>query len=159
MVKRLSVISVLLSIGCAFATPVTNVSQILNVSLDSGVLNGIITDASTPDRLYLSFVKATAVSDLPLFLSLFDNDYAMAEYGMCSTNALPQNQILDFARFVGGGGVTNRIVESYSSSVTNEIANISSLVKLYTRFGTMDETCKLMMRRVNNEWKIYRWNE
>lgn len=159
MVKRLCALLVSLSIGCAFATPVTNVSQILNVSLGQSVLNDIVADASTPDRLYLSFVKATVGPDLPLFLSLCDGDYAMAEFGMCSTNTLSAGQITDFARFVGGGGVTNRVVASYSCSVASGTANITSLVKLHTRTGIVDERYELTVRMINNEWKIYNWDE
>ena len=97
MVKKTLLVMATSIVFAAIGQQCTNVLQVLNIPLTAESMSLIIaSDHSTPDRLFLSFLKSSAQGDLSTFLSLFTDAYLASEFGVTDKNAFTSEDALDF---------------------------------------------------------------
>lgn len=132
----------------------------LNTPLTVERMNSIaISDHSTPDRLFLSFLKASAQGDLPAFLTLFTDTYLASEFGVIDKGSFTNNEILDFRQFLNDSSITNRTLVSYSCAISGNVANVAARISLSTANRLMNEDVKMYFIQTNDAWKISQWQE
>ena len=145
----------------AFATigqQCTNVLQVLNIPLTAESMSLIITsDHSTPDRLFLSFLKSSAQGDLSAFLSLFTDACLASEFGVTDKNTFTNEDALDFQQFLNDNSVTNKTLVSYSCTISGNVANAMARINLRTANRSMTEDVNLCFIKTNDVWKISQW--
>jgi hypothetical protein len=142
----------------AFGQQCTNVLQVLNTPLAPETMSQITaSDHSTPDCLFLSFLKSSAQGDLSAFLSLFDDTYLASEFGVVDTNAFSSEDALDFQQFMTASSVTNRMLVSYSCTISGNVATVTARMNAGTANRSVDEDVEMTFIHANGEWKISRW--
>lgn len=161
MVIKIKILSVLLGVLSAnrlYAETFTNVVQVLDLNLTPTIVQQIDGEClSSPDRLFLSYLKYSSTGDLRGFLSLFDDTYAQSEFGMNSKSSLSDSDIADFRDFVLATGVTNRAVVAYNCSFTNGNAYIASQIQ-HAKFNQpMVKNESLVAVSTNGIWQIVVW--
>ena len=153
---------ILLVITCSTAVATmgqqyTNVMQVLNTPLSTECMNQITTDFSTPDRLFLSFLKSSTQGDLPVFLSLFTDACLASEFGVTDKNGFTNEDMADFQRFVSDNSVTNKTLVAYSCAISGDVATVTARIKLCTASRLIDEDIGMSFIQTNEAWRISQW--
>ena len=138
----------------------TNVAQVMNVPLTEQTLKLITPSAnSTPDGLFLAFMKACAQGHLQNFLSLFTDEYIASEFGIQNRNSFSIEDSFDFQRFFNDDSVTNRMIVSYSCVISGNVAKISARVNVYTKHRVIADDVEMGFIKASDIWKINQWGE
>lgn len=158
MVKKIFCVMAWSVVFAALGQQYTNVLQVLNTPLTTENMSLIATsDHSTPDRLFLSFLKSSVQGDLPAFLSLFTDAYLASEFGVTDKNAFTNEDTLDFQQFLSGSSVTNRTLVAYSCTISGNVANVTARINLSTANRLLDEDVEMTFIHANGDWKISQW--
>ena len=158
MVKKTLLVMASGIMFAAIGQQYTNVLQVLNTPLTTESMRLIITsDHSTPDRLFLSFLKSSAQGDLPAFLSLFTDTCLASELGVTDKNAFTNEDVLDFQMFLSDGSVTNKTLVSYSCTISGNVANVTAKIRLRAVNKLMDEDMEMRFLQTDDVWKISQW--
>lgn len=140
-----------------FGDPVTNVNDILNVSLTKNILTNIICNVSTPERTYLSYVRTTELAELVSFLGLWDGEALSQELNMSINSNISYAEQDEFRDFVLNNNVTNKSITAYSCVVTGNQARITARMRSYTPNRVEEENIELLLQKKINDWKIIKW--
>ena len=136
----------------------TNVLQMLNIPLTTENMSMIVTsDHTTPDRLFLSFLKSSARGYLSDFLSLFTDTYLASEFGVIDTNVFSNEDKLDFQQYLIDCSVTNRTLVSYSCTISGNVADVIARMDVCTVNRSTSEDIKMRFIKTNDVWKINQW--
>ena len=158
MVKRNVLVVVSSVVIAAVGQQYTNVMQVLNTPLTAESMSLItISDHSTPDRLFLSFLKSSAQGDLPAFLSLFTDTCLASEFGVTDKNAFTNADAFDFQQFLSDSSVTNKTLVSYSCTISGNVANVTAKIRLRAVNRLMDEDIEMRFFQTDDVWKISQW--
>lgn len=158
MVKRMACIIVCGATMAASCEQYTNIMQVLNTPLTTNVLIQINeADASTPDRLFLAFMKACAQGQLSSLLSLFTDAYIASEFGVADKNAFTNEDSLDFRQFFADNSVTGKVLSAYSCVVSGNVANVSATIRMYTTTRVIEDDFEMGFTQTNGVWRISRW--
>ena len=158
MVKKMAYVLACSAMMIAHGEQYTNVFQVLNAPLTAEVLNLIDeSDATSPDRLFLAFMKTCTQGRLNGFLSLFTDAYIASEFGVADKNAFTSADMLDFQQFFNDVSVTNKTLLSYSCTVSGNVANVTATMVMHTRSRAINEDFEMIFMRTNGVWKIMQW--
>ena len=158
MVKKTLLVMASSIVFAAIGQQYTNVLQVLNTPITAESMSLIITsDHSTPDRLFLSFLKSSAQGDLPAFLSLFTDTYLASEFGVTDKNTFTNEDALDFQLFLSDSSVTNKTLVSYSCTISGNVANVTAKIRLRAVNRLMDEDIEMRFFQTDDVWKISQW--
>lgn len=158
MVKKMVCVVACSAMMLAYGEQYTNVMQVLNVPLTNDALNLINElDASTPDRLFLAFMKSCAQGCLSGFLSLFTDTYITSELGVADKDAFTDEDSFDFQQFFNDSSVTNKTLVAYSCIVSGNVANVTATIRMFTRTRTINEDFEMGFMQTNGVWKIAQW--
>ena len=158
MVKKILCLVACGAMLAAYSEQYTNAVQVLNTPLTVDTLNLINeSDVSTPDRVFLAFLKSCAQGQLNSFLSLFTDGFIMSEFGVQDKDAFTNDESLDFQGFFDDPTVTNKTLVSYNCVISGNVARVTSTMKLVTRSRSVNEDIDMDIVQTNGAWKINRW--
>lgn len=158
MVKKILCIAVCGAMLVANGEQYTTVVQVLNMPLTVDALNLINeSDVSTPDRVFLAFLKSCCQGQLNSFLSLFTDGFLKSEFGVQNKDDFTSGDALDFQGFFNDSAVTNKTLVSYNCVISGNVAHVTSTLNLVTRNRSVNEEFDMDIVQTNGVWKINQW--
>lgn len=138
---------------------ITNLNQVVNVPLNRTVLDEIQSrDFSSPERAYLSFVKACITSNAKDMVAGFKDSEILRMTGDSNPDLMSVEKQAMMSSVLGASSVSNSVVLSYVVT-TNTCVKIEA--EIQTKFGGVVETNSYPIGfvKIGNKWKIEKFLE
>lgn len=162
MVKSPFILAMMVSISlahCVYGDEITNITQCMNTSLTSNVLERFPTNAtSTVQSCVLSFVKGVVIGDLKTFSSPFSEQIRASEFGFSDLDDIPASVSDEFSALMSSvSNCTNKVI-SYDETTNNELIRVNITLQRQSANYNRAEVSHLDITQTSNGWYIVNWD-